>query len=569
MNLRKIFLALLLLGGVLLCGKTQAFGDAIKAPDVFRDGNWGYIGETVAIQHGGAIQSMCVTKDYIICCENASNKTSDPDTLVAFYKNDYDEDGNPVEQYSYAMHITEMDYEHGNGMAYDIRNDKIAIASGPVLNEENLGTVYVLNGTTLKFEEQIQVVSDGGKINAIAYWEDTAQYVMLYQRDSEIKFILTDDQFRVLDTVMPSDLNGLDNFQEFCISGDYLVALPYIRGGSKEYFVQVYSMSERTFIGSYPLVLEEDMSKMEPEGLCEISKGHFIIGSILRKPKRIGLYSLQVPVIYNIQTSIENGKITKGKNNVNYGEKFKVTYKPKKNYEVTGIQVDGEEVEVKKFKGKYTFDSIQDDHTIQVVCTKIPKVYIAGSAVNGSVDAETVVRRGQNCRVNFKPDEHYEVKSIFVDGKLVDHTQGADYYELEDVQENHTIHIEFQEIPQHEIVVDVKNGTTSTKSLKVYQNEDYQAVFVPREDYILDEIVVDGEKLELTKGEDIDFYDFPAVKQSHKIEVTYRWRYIYVAYAATIGFGSWIVLLLYNVDLQRRKKRNRKKELDESGLQKN
>ena len=86
--------------------KRQATVNAgIKEADVFLDSNWTYAGESTPFADGGWLQAICDTENYIIGVENASNTNSDPDTLVAFYKNDYDENGNPVQQFSYAKHV--------------------------------------------------------------------------------------------------------------------------------------------------------------------------------------------------------------------------------------------------------------------------------------------------------------------------------------------------------------------------------------------------------------------------------------------------------------------------------
>ena len=89
---------------------------------------WSMVTESSIINEKGWLQSMCATDQYIVCLVNASKKGTDPDTLIAFYRNTTDIDGNPVEQYSYAFSVTETDYEHGNGMTYNPSTQEIAIA---------------------------------------------------------------------------------------------------------------------------------------------------------------------------------------------------------------------------------------------------------------------------------------------------------------------------------------------------------------------------------------------------------------------------------------------------------
>ena len=79
---------------------------AIKESDVFLDANWTYAGETSVFQATGWLQAVCATDDYIICLENYDNSKTDPDTLIAFYKNPYDENGNPVPVCGMSMGMT-------------------------------------------------------------------------------------------------------------------------------------------------------------------------------------------------------------------------------------------------------------------------------------------------------------------------------------------------------------------------------------------------------------------------------------------------------------------------------
>jgi len=546
---------LVLVAGVMLIPKEVSAG-TLKAPEVFADGTWKYIGETGEFEEKGGVQSICATRDYIICLENASNSEATNDTLVAFYKNDYDLSGNPVEQYSYALHINEMDYEHGNGMTYNEKDNKVVIASGPVLDTKNLGTVYVLDAETLKFEEQIKVVDNGQSIWCIDYIAETDQYVVMTGYKDTFKFVLTDSEFRILDTLMEGDQSEGNKFQDFCISGDYLIGLPYFKGGRKEQRIQIYSLSERKWISNYPLILAEDMSDMEPEGICEVAPGHFILGSILRNPRRIGLYSLQVPVVYSIQTSIENGTISEGTTAIDYGDKFKVEYSPDEGYEVKEILVNGEQQEINKYISKYTFDDIDKDQTIKVICEKIPQYHIKGTVLNGSIDEETLVYEDTTVKVNFKPSENCRLKAIFVDGQLVESTLDAQYYEFEKIKEDHEIYVEFEKIPEYQIAVTVIDGYTSEMEAIAYHGEDYTAKFNPRKDYILKEILVDEKPVEFDAN--ATSYKIKAVDANHTIKVVYQWQYLYVV----IGIGSAVVLigagLVGSVYLKRAKQRKKR-----------
>ena len=118
---------------------------------------WNMVTESSIINEKGWLQSMCATDQYIVCLVNASKKTTEPDTLIAFYRNTTDADGNPVEQYSYAFSVTETDYEHGNGMTYNPNTQEIAIAGLFTNDPSNAGAVFIVDANTLHFKRKVQV----------------------------------------------------------------------------------------------------------------------------------------------------------------------------------------------------------------------------------------------------------------------------------------------------------------------------------------------------------------------------------------------------------------------------
>ena len=558
MKIKKWIAILAVVVGVLLLPTITEAGK-LKAPDVFDAGKWTYIGETEKFANKGSIQSMCVTKDYILCIENASNKTTESDTIVAFYKNDYDINGNPVEQYSYAFHVNDMDYEHCNGSTYNEQDNKVVIAAGPVANEEARGTVFVLDADTLEFEKKVVVVDNGESVGAIDYIKGKNQYVLLLGWGNHYKFVLTDSEFRILDTIVEGNTSEGNMFQDFCVSGDYIVGLPYFSGGRVEQRIQIYSIKDKEWISNYPLILEEDMSKMEPEGICEIVPGHFMVGTILRSPKRIGLYALQVPIVHNIKTSIENGTISKGTKAVDYGGKFKVEYTPDEGYEIKEILVNGEPVDLKKYLKKYTFHEIDSDQTIRVICTKIPQYFIKGRVLNGSIDEEIQVYENKQVKMNFQPDDNHRLKSIFVDGQLVDSAPDATFYEFDRVNENHEIYVEFEPIPTYTVTTSVTDGYTSEIEATVFEGENYTANFKPKKDYILHQLLVDEK--EVPHEEDTSTYEVKMIHANHKVVVIYRWRYWNEAIIAGIGVSVTAILIgvIYSQKIKNRRRAKRDK----------
>lgn len=75
--------------------------------------------------------------------------------------------------------------------------------------------------------------------------------------------------------------------------------------------------------------------------------------------------------LVNIETSIENGTITESMKDIDEGTTQDITFTANEGYEITEIQVDGQPIDLEGITDSYTFESITEDHTIHVICTKI------------------------------------------------------------------------------------------------------------------------------------------------------------------------------------------------------
>ena len=53
-------------------------------------------------------------------------------------------------------------------------------------------------------------------------------------------------------------------------------------------------------------------------------------------------------------------------------EDWTVSYKPKKNYELNSIMIDGTTIDTRGSENQYTFTNIQKAHDIRVKYTEIP-----------------------------------------------------------------------------------------------------------------------------------------------------------------------------------------------------
>ena len=105
-----------------------------------------------------------------------------------------------------------------------------------------------------------------------------------------------------------------------------------------------------------------------------------------RGPENDGDADLDTP---SVDTFIENGTITEGKEDIEAGASYNVEYSCKKGYHLSYIIVDGEELDKNEYPSSYKFEDITEGRSIAVICSdkdeeadaKAPNT---GSIVSGS-----------------------------------------------------------------------------------------------------------------------------------------------------------------------------------------
>lgn len=536
----------------LLVPSRQAKAD-IQTPDSLQDLQWEYQHEVSYIGRGW-IQSTCVTDQYIVCFQNKNNKNSKPDTLIAFYKNDRDAQGNPVPKYSYAMHVTEMDYEHGNGMTYNPNTNEIYIAAGPLVNKENSGNIYVVDGDTLMYKRTIKMGDGSINYNFIAYSEERNQYILQTDGTGGEIFHIADENFNIVDTM--EDLPDLGDrfFQDFCVSGDYILSISHSGTVRDENYVEVYSISQKKYLGNYYLNLSGGERKQEVESICEISPGVLVVAAGISDPRRLRFYEAKVPAIFDVNTRAMNGTITESTNSAPGDQDYTVSFQPEKNYELTELLIDGEPVDCKPDQRAYTFKGLDADHTIEAVFGKIPKYAITTKVENGAITESKKVYRDRNFKVQYTPETHYELSEILVDGQEVELDGHESSYKFENIQGEHTIEVKFAKIPSWKITTKARNGEITASVEEAYRDTTQAVSYEPKEDYMLFSVKVDGERVDSSKFS--SEYVFSNIHGPHTIEVVYIWKYTPVCLMVVLLL---LLMALFGIRLHVKRKKLKKK----------
>lgn len=260
----------------------------------------------------GVVQSMCVTDYYIIMMENVAEDGTTPDIIKAYYRYDHDENGQPVERYSLAKRVQDMCYEHCNGMAFNPNTREIVVALYTSYNAENRGCVFLLDADTLEFKGRLKITDDYN-ILGIGYDQAEDCYYIQTNADGGYTFKKLDSQFQIIDDygTMESYSKGT-NFQDLCVSGDYIINLPLTLHMGIGDYINMYSISRRVMVSDTQMNFNfEGVSGDEPESICELEPGLFAVTvtqSYADGRRTVAVYKTMVPYNFpaaDIQKSTE------------------------------------------------------------------------------------------------------------------------------------------------------------------------------------------------------------------------------------------------------------------------
>ena len=266
--------------GILLLGciASPLTANAHLASDhAFEGAVWAKILEEDVESPQGIVQSVCATEHYIITLENYADGSSEPDIVKAYYRNDVDENGDPVEPYTLAKRVAATDYEHANGMAYNPNTGEIAVALYSNSIPENRGCIFIMDALTLEYKERVQI-SDAYNILGIGYDEENDRYIIQTDWEGGYSFKILDSSFQIIEDLgeYAHTAKG-DNFQYLCVSGDYIINFPltlYLGIGD---FIHVYSISQRELVSDARVDFQfQNVSYDEPESICELEPGVFV-----------------------------------------------------------------------------------------------------------------------------------------------------------------------------------------------------------------------------------------------------------------------------------------------------
>ncbi len=346
----------------------------IAGDEAFEGMSWELVHEEEL--HGGVVQSMCVTDNYIICIENVADDANTLDIVSAYYRYDKDADGRPVEQYSLANRVQDREWEHGNGMTYNSRTNEIYVALYTNLIEENRGSLYVMDPDTLTYKRTVKI-SDDYNILGIDYIYEKDQYVILTNVDGGYSFKILDRNFQVIEDLGEYENSTVGyNFQDCIVAEDYILTFPLTLNMGIGDYLSIYSIERKSLVKEIQLNFGLDAgTEDEPEAMCEIGPGEFLAAVNIYSGNDnhvLQIYKTTIPYYYHVSLESEFGQVSSSSIQVVRGENASFNFTPDEGYEFASLTVDGVEQEVGEGITSFSINNVQENHQVKVTFSKIP-----------------------------------------------------------------------------------------------------------------------------------------------------------------------------------------------------
>ena len=218
---------------------------------------------------------------------------------------------------------------------------------------------------------------------------------------------------------------------------------------------------------------------------------------------------------YKIDTEIENGTITSTQNKIDPQENRTIKFSPNNGYYVSEIIVDGQAYSYEDYESEYTFNNIQENHTIKVVCE--PLKTITTSITNGVITKTmTNIHPNSSKEVYYEAFEDYYIDKVFVDDKKIevnDFKNGN--YKFEPVLTDHTIRVICE--PKPEITTEIINGNISP-NFKVYPHEYGEVQAIALNGYYINKVIVDDKEITDFERNQMN-YIFNDITENHHVYV--------------------------------------------------
>ena len=291
-----------LIGLILVCSilLTLPSHADLACDNAFEGAVWELILEDYIKLPNGIVQSITLTSYYILSIENMRSNPPMNNVIKAYHLHDVDRFGNPVERFSLAMQVDDMNWEHGNGMAYNPNTGEVAVALYTHSRPETRGSLFIMDPLTLSYIRTIHV-SDDFNILGIGYDKINDRYIIQTNHEANYAIMILNSDFEIIEFIGEfKDVNVGRNYQDLIVTGNYVLNWPLVLGTEVDNHIMVFCLERAELVAATPVDFgfEDTVTWNEPESIVEIEPGVFVASvTVVNNGVRMHrLYQTEVPM---------------------------------------------------------------------------------------------------------------------------------------------------------------------------------------------------------------------------------------------------------------------------------
>ena len=224
-------------------------------------------------------------------------------------------------------------------------------------------------------------------------------------------------------------------------------------------------------------------------------------------------------VIYTIDSNFgDHGQVVpEGQIDVEEGRSQTFTIIPDETYTVDRVLIDGNAVNLNELS--YTFDDVQENHSIQVQFKQITHRISLTVGENGSVSPQESVidvPLNDSQKLTVTPNQGYGVEQVLVDGNavnLIDNT-----YKFNDVVEDHTFIVTFEKIVTITSTAEEYGNIEPSGNISIPEGGFQSFQIIPDPGYEIESVFI-NESLTTISG---NIYTFMDVQNDQSIRSTFK-----------------------------------------------
>ena len=278
----------------------------LASDDAFEGAVWELILEDYIELPNGIVQSITLTSHYLLTMENMRSNPPMNNVIKAYHLHDVDRFGNPVERFSLAMHVEDMNWEHGNGMAYNPNTGEVAVSLYTHSRPETRGSLFIMDPLTLSYIRTVHV-SDDFNILGIGYDKPNDRYIIQTNHEANYAIMILNSDFEIIEFVGEfKDVNVGRNYQDLIVTGNYVLNWPLVLGTEVDNHIMVFCLERAALVSATPVDFgfEDTVTWNEPESIVEIEPGVFIASvTVVNNGVRMHrLYQTEVPMATPAET---------------------------------------------------------------------------------------------------------------------------------------------------------------------------------------------------------------------------------------------------------------------------